>query len=384
MTDQLRQSSRQNIGWVDFLRILACFMVVTSHCCDGFVAQFNNDPQAFYVGVSLGSLMRACVPLFAMMTGVLLLPLPQSMTLSGFYRKRVGRIIPPLIFWSLALPPLAYLYFTGWGSHSLNPSVDMSAYTPAGLTNRLWTWILNFNFDTTPLWYLYMLLGLYLVMPVISSWLREASERDIRNFLSVWFITLFLPYLKLFAPSFGYLGNYGNMDILGGCDWNGFSTFYYVSGFIGYLIMAYYLKTYPLQWSVSKLACVFVPMFVVGYAITAGGYVWMQQLHPGDYAYLEIIWFFTGINVWMMTVPLFIAVQKMNFRSRRWMSALASLTFGIYLCHFFFVMVAYDAFNRDYLPAIVRIVLMAVSVFAVSAALTWLLSRSRLTRILVR
>lgn len=384
MTEKIQFRGRPAIGWVDALRILACFMVVLAHCCDGFVAQFDSDPTAFYAGVTIGSLMRASVPLFVMMTGVLLLPVPQTMTLSSFYRKRVGRIIPPLVFWSLALPPIAYLYFTGWGSHSVNPSVDMSAYTPEWLTNRLWSWVLNFNFDTTPLWYLYMLLGLYLIMPLIGSWLREASKKDIRNFLGVWFITLFLPYVKLFAPAIGYTGNYGNMDILGACDWNAFSTFYYVSGFIGYLVLAYYLKTYPLQWSASKLAMVFVPLFVVGYAITAGGFIWMQLHHPGDYAFLEIIWYFTGINVWMMTVAMFVAVQKINFKSRRWMSWLASLTFGIYLCHFFFVMVAYDLFDIACLPFAIRILLMAVSVFAVSALVTWALASNRLTRVLVR
>lgn len=384
MTEKIQFRGRPAIGWVDTLRILACFMVVLAHCCDGFVAQFDSDPTAFYAGVTIGSLMRASVPLFVMMTGVLLLPVPQTMTLSSFYRKRVGRIIPPLVFWSLALPPIAYLYFTGWGSHSLNPSVDMSAYTPEGLTNRLWSWVLNFNFDTTPLWYLYMLLGLYLIMPLIGSWLREASKKDIRNFLGVWFVTFFLPYVKLFAPAIGYTGNYGNMDILGACDWNAFSTFYYVSGFIGYLVLAYYLKTYPLQWSASRLAMVFVPLFVVGYAITAGGFIWMQLHHPGDYAFLEIIWYFTGINVWMMTVAMFVAVQKINFKSRRWMSWLASLTFGIYLCHFFFVMVAYDLFDIACLPFAIRILLMAVSVFAVSALVTWGLASNRLTRVLVR
>ncbi len=384
MTDKTYPVLRTNIGWVDSLRILACFMVVLAHCCDGFVAQFDGHPQAFYAGVTIGSLMRASVPLFVMMTGVLLLPFPPATTLASFYRKRIGRIIPPLVFWSLALPTVAYLYFTGFGSHSLNPSVDMTAYTPEGLTNRLWSWVLNFNFDTTPLWYLYMLLGLYFIMPIIGSWLNDASKSDIRTFLAVWFITLFLPYLKLFAPSMGYLGNYGNMDILGGCDWNAFSTFYYVSGFIGYIVLAYYLKTYPLTWSISKLSAVFVPMFVVGYAITAGGFIWMQTEHPGDYAFLEIIWFFTGINVWMMTVPLFVVAQKINFKSRRWMSGLASLTFGIYLCHFFFVMVSYDMFDLSWMPFVFRILLMAVTVFVTAAILTWILSKNKLTRILVR
>ena len=88
-----------HLGWVDALRVLACFMVVASHCCDGFVAEFNADRQAFVTGVFTGSLMRASVPLFVMMTGVLLLPIPAEMRLGGFYRRRLGRIIPPLVFW---------------------------------------------------------------------------------------------------------------------------------------------------------------------------------------------------------------------------------------------------------------------------------------------
>lgn len=383
---------QSRIAWVDTLRVLACFMVVFSHCCDGFVAQFDADRASFLTGTMLGSLMRPCVPLFAMMTGVLLLPLPAGATLGSFYRRRVGRIIPPLVFWSLALPPLAYLYFTGFGSHSVNPSVDLAAYTPEGLTNRLWTWVLNFNFDTTPLWYLYMLLGLYLIMPIVSAWLQSASRRDILTFLKVWAVTLILPYVKLFAPAAGYLGNYGNMDILGGCDWNVFSTFYYVSGFIGYIVLAYYLKRFPIRWSTQRLCATMIPLFVLGYAITAGGYVWLQERYPGDYAYLEIIWYFCGINVFMMTLPIFVAVQHFGSRPKPQggnsvasypLKRLASLTFGIYLCHFIFVMIAYDIFDIAGLPYIVRIVAMAVTAFTAAALLTWLLRRFRLTAPLV-
>ena len=34
---------RENIAWIDLLRIIACFLVVLSHCCDPFVAHFNAD-----------------------------------------------------------------------------------------------------------------------------------------------------------------------------------------------------------------------------------------------------------------------------------------------------------------------------------------------------
>ena len=368
-----------HLGWVDALRVLACFMVVASHCCDGFVAEFNADRQAFVTGVLTGSLMRASVPLFVMMTGVLLLPIPAEMRLGGFYRRRLGRIIPPLVFWSLALPPLAYLYFTGFGSHSVNPSVDLTAYTPEGLTNRLWTWVLNFNFDTTPLWYLYMLLGLYLIMPVLSAWLRDARKCEIETFLKVWGVTLLLPYIQLFAPALGYAGNYGHMGILGACDWNAFSTFYYVSGFVGYLVMAYYLKTYPPAWNSVLLAI----MFVAGYCATAGGYMWLQERYPGNYAYLEIVWYFCGINVMMMTIPLFVALQRSRLGSHGWLRTLAGLTFGIYLCHFIFVMMAYDWFQSTGLPPMLRIILMALIVFALAACVTWILRAWRVTRPLV-
>lgn len=63
-------------GWIDVLRIAACAMVVLSHCCDGFVAQFDTDHGAFLWGAGIGSLVRSCVPLFVMMSGVLLLPMP--------------------------------------------------------------------------------------------------------------------------------------------------------------------------------------------------------------------------------------------------------------------------------------------------------------------
>lgn len=365
-------------GWIDWLRVLACFMVVLSHCCDGFVAQFDSDHTSFLTGVIIGSLMRPCVPLFVMMTGVLLLPLPSTTSLPGFYRRRLGRIIPPLIFWSIALPLLTYAYISS-GSPTANPAVDVATYTPQELKTKLWTWLLNFNYDTTPLWYLYMLVGLYLIIPILSGWMESASKRDMKVVLAVWAFTLILPYVELFAPSWGYPGNYGHLGILGECDWNSYGTFYYVSGFAGYLLLATYLKKFPPTWSDGKLITLSSISFIVGYAVTSGMYVWFQNHYPGDYAYLEIAWFFTGINVFMMTVPVFIIMQRFAGHSGQIIRYVAGLTFGIYLCHFVFVIAAYDLFDVQALPAWLRIILMSLTAFAGAAALTALMSLTRFT-----
>ena len=376
-------NEKENVGWIDLLRVVACLLVVFSHSCDPFVAHFDTNREMFVTGVFAGSFVRPCVPLFAMMTAVLLLPIRPGTTVNEFYKKRIGRIIKPLVFWSLALPLMAFCYFTVISPNTTNPQLSVGDYTTATLVQRLYTFLFNFNFDTTPLWYLYMLIGLYLIMPIISSWLSQSSQKEIKTVLYIWGATLFLPYIKMVAPMLGYAGNYGHTGLLGECDWNVYGTFYYVSGFIGYLILAYYLKRYPLDWSWKKMALICLPMFAVGYTVTSVGYIITNNYFPGNYAYLEILWYFTGINVFMMTFPIFVAVQKLNVKSRKWLSQAAKLTFGVYLCHFTFTFLSYDLYNVSSLPYVIRILLAAVTTAAISFLLVWVLSRFRMTKVFV-
>ena len=370
-------AAQEHLVWVDLLRILACFLVVFSHCCDPFIARFDEDPESFLTGVCLGSLVRPCVPLFVMMTGVLLLPVRERM--GAFYRKRLGRLVPPLVGWSLLLPLLFFAYLGYIAPGTQNPAIA-GDHSWGGTLVKLRTFLFNFNFDTTPLWYLYMLAGLYLAMPVLSDWLRNADRREMRLFLGVWGLTLLLPYVGMIAPALGYEGNYGNPGLFGVCDWNQFGTFYYVSGFIGYHVLAHYLVRFPLDWSRRKLLWAGSGMFLAGYLVTTLGYLFMQRRYPGNYAYLEIVWYFAGINVFLMTFPIFAAIARIRIRPHPWIARLASLTFGIYLCHFVFVAAAYDLFDRPGLPPVVRIAAMSVTAFAVSGGLVWLLRRFAPTR----
>lgn len=371
---------KENIGWIDALRITACVTVVFAHCCDPFVAQFDANREMFMTGVFLGSLTRPCVPLFVMMTAVLLLPIKQETNYGEFCKKRIGRLLMPLLFWSIALPMLAFCYFSYINPDTANLQLSADEYTASNLVTRLYTFIFNFNFDTIPLWYLYMLIGLYLIMPIINAWLVNAERKEIKLLLRIWGVTLLLPYIKMVAPALGYTGNYGHMGILGECDWNVYGTFYYVSGFIGYMILAYYLKKYPLQWSWKKMASICIPMFLAGYAITSVGYIITNSHYPGNYAYLEILWYFTGINVFMMTFPVFVVIQKINAKPRRWMHKAASLTFGVYLCHFTFTFVSYDLYDTPSLPYVVRILLAAATTLVISLAISWTMSKFALTR----
>lgn len=371
---------RENIAWVDVLRIVACLLVVVAHCCDPFVAGFDTNPSDFYAGVFWGSFVRPCVPLFVMISGLLLLPVDMSM--GTFYRKRLSRVVFPLIFWAIVTPIIYYFYVNYIGAN--NPAIAADSYTLSATTNKIVTSAFNFNYDITPLWYIYMLVGIYLFLPIISAWLREAPKKDIKVFLYIWGFSMCIPYLEMLAPMLGYEGNYGSMGLFGVSYWNAYGTFYYFSGFLGYVILAYYLKRFPLQWSMKKTLAIAIPLFAAGYAVTAGGFLVTQQYFPGNYAALEIVWYFSGINVFAMTFAAYILLQKVKVRSSPMLTRIAGLTFGVYLCHFFIVQVFYDLlYSVLPLPAALKIPTIGICAFVTSMGVVWLIAKLPLRKYIV-
>lgn len=365
--------TKQNIAWIDLLRVVACFLVVLAHCCDPFVSRFDSNPTEFLSGAFLGSMLRSCVPLFVMISGVLLIPV--KMDMNTFYRKRLSRVLIPLFVWSVVTPILYFLYLNS-GITTTNPGIAMENHTWDASLNKILNFPFNFNYDTTPLWYLYMLVGIYLITPIISSWLTQASKKDIKTFLGIWAFTTLLPLIQMTAPAIGYHGNYGNMGLLGVCDWNPYGTFYYFSGFIGYVVLAYYMVRFPLNWSWSKTLTIAIALWLVGFAITYFGFVLTQKYYPGSYPQLEIIWYFSGVNVLMMTYAIFMVMQKVKIKSSPLLTQLSALTFGVYLTHFLVVQIVYDfVYTTIKIPAILQIPLIAVITFVITSLFVWLLSK---------
>lgn len=363
-------NSTNHVVWIDYLRIIACFMMVLAHCCDPFVGQFDANRTEFLTGTWFGSFMRSCVPLFVMVSGVLLLPVKQDM--GTFYKKRLSRILWPLVVWSIVTPILYTLYMSYFGT--VNPIIDASSYTTSSAIHKIALFPLTFNYDTTPLWYLYMLVGVYLAMPIISPWLRESSAKTIRVFLYLWGFTLLIPYIKIFMSLVDQTDfAFGTTGLFGVCDWNPFGTFYYFSGFIGYVILAFYLTKFPPKWDLKKALAICIPIFFIGALITAFGFIEIQNRFPGSYPMLEQIWFFNSFNVFLMTFSMFVIVSKIKWKPSKIVAEIANLTFGIYLSHFLVVQIGYDLIYPLELPAFVKIIMISISAFVATGLVVYLL-----------
>lgn len=378
MKDKLIEKDHH--AWIDVLRIFACFMVVLSHCSDPFIGQFENNNSEFVYGSLLGSIVRSCVPLFIMISGYLLLNEPLS-DMAVFYKKRAKRLLIPFITWSILLPILYFLY-VNYTSPGASSGLEKNDFTAGATGKKIYFSVLNFNYTTTVLWYMYMLFGLYLFLPIIGNWLQNTSKQNIQRYLIIWVFTLFLPYIEHIAPALGYSGNFGNYGILGVCDWNTQGTFYYFAGYMGYMVLAYYLRKYPLNWN-WKVTLVFTSiLFLAGFAITFMGTLNVLKSPDNRYKNIEVVWNFVGINVFLMTVALFILFQKIKVKKRAWVTRLSSLTLGVYLCHFVLVQLFYDLLHpiSGGIPAFFRILLIASCTFISTVIVVFIISRSKILR----
>ena len=326
-------SNTQRLYWVDLLRLVAMLMVIAAHCVDIYNATPQDDPMNSFWGAFIGSLMRPSVPLFAMMTGLLLLPIRESA--AEFYKRRIPRVLIPMVLWS------AVYYLIPWliGVAGLEKSVittlfpfEFSPSQDAGDAMRNIARIpFTFNGYTTHMWYLYMLIGLYLLMPFFSAWVEKRDSTMTNTYLLLWLCSLTLPYLKqLIAP-----------NLFGECAWNEFGTFYYFAGFAGYLLLGHILARRH-HMPLRRIIAMGVMLYISGYIITYTGYASMAVQYSYEEApeLLELFWQFCSPNVVLMALGIFLVVQRINITSPRLQSLLAATTrcsFGTYLMHYIFI-----------------------------------------------
>lgn len=95
----------------------------------------------------------------------------------------------------------------------------------------------------------------------------------------------------------------------------------------------------------EKNAVHYYSPLLIGFAVTFFGFLETQKHFPGQYSKLEVLWYFSGINVFLMTFAIFTIVSRLRIKAGPVLSKVAALTFGVYLCHFFFVQCSYDFVN---------------------------------------
>ena len=319
MTENRAAASR--IGYMDGLRAAAMVGVILIHVCAKAATALAADGQALGVSWQLANLLdalgRFAVPAYLMVTGGLLLGSDRALSVRETLRRRVARIAAPLVFWTAA-----YLVLQA----ATVPGYDWKG-AAANLFNKP---------AEIHLWYLYALLAIYLLLPLLRLLVRQAPRRLLWYAIGLW-----VAFSSLWRAAAGLmpalqLPDYANLDILG---------------------------------APSKGLC--AAGFLAGLLVTAGG-IWFMTRRAGELNGVFYQYFMP--NVVLMAACAFLLFKGLwaGRESGRVIRRLSALSFGVYLVHEVFLRLLEPVFAP--LPAAAGMLLLSLAVLALSLAAAWLLS----------
>jgi surface polysaccharide O-acyltransferase-like enzyme len=186
-SEEVLQTKAANVNYpVNLIRTIAIGMVVLVH------ASFfpYSIPGAitplvmvnWFTSDVFGAIGYLGVPLFVMLSGALLLNPPKADESMGlFYRKRFWRVGLPLIFWTA-------IYFV-WSFYVRG--------NPASLFS-IGQGLISGSYPI--LWFLYLIVGLYLVTPMLRTLVKHIDRKQFTFLLILWFVgTVSVPLIHTFT-----------------------------------------------------------------------------------------------------------------------------------------------------------------------------------------
>lgn len=334
-------TKERNPGY-DCLKAVACVGIIYLHTIFSTTLMYADritPLQTLLSEIFMNNLMWA-VPCFLMVTGALLLPAEKEIGYGTLFRKYIARILKAIVVFGVAFVLLEMIF---------NPDRRSGAYFLKGLykivTGDTWS----------HMWYLYCLIGLYLLLPAYKKVAANAEEKDIRYLLIVYGV--FQSLLTLL--------DIGNIR---------FGFYIHVSSIYPFwLFLGYYLKRWGLRRKRSFYVWIFAVSTVLLVVMTLVRMKW-------DLAALETLFEYHSILVIGQAYGIagwFFRCGAERAAPQKVLGKINEHSFGIYLIHMAFVRLIYkhlhfDPFTVNGALGITAVVLAA---FVLSYAVDWLLKK---------
>ena len=336
----MQTEKRERVRYFDLLRVLSVFFIVVLNTVAQSFGRAAVGGYAWTVCNIFDSIALCAVPVLVMISGALFLNPQKQLDYRNLFRKNLLRLATAFVFWSAAYAVFDRLQGVRWRSV-----------------------VFNFLRGGEHLWFLYMIAGLYLLVPVLRK--MTESRRLTKYFLILWLaFSVLTPTLALTVSYFKeYLG-YWIETVAGELNLS------LAVGYAGCFVLGHYLHENELS---KKLRRVIYALGVCGAAATAFlTYLFSQKKGYTDMAFYQYLTL--GVILEAAAVFVFFKYHAPTLR-RGWTHGfllnLSECGFGICLVHMMFLRAAaylpVDLFAVD---PILGVVGTSVCVFLLS----WLVS----------
>ena len=286
---------------IDFIKAFSIFGVIAIHVNSILLTNASIGSFSWNMGLFYGVLFRQSVPLFLMASGAIMLNPDKELPMKKLYFHNILRIVIAMIFWGMC-----YKLYHLTISNQLSLSAVWHSFKEVLLFNQ------EFHF-----YYIHVILITYIFLPLTRLLAKNADKKlYIYAFILLFFFGTVYPTLRVFHP-FNLLSGYTKQWTI---------NFAYAS--IGYSLLGYYLKIYPL--SIKKSFC----YTVTGLLLTI---LFTVILSYRDMALNEI--FLQGLSptVFLSALGIFGLITHVNIKGflSKTITYISKASFFIYISHLF-------------------------------------------------
>lgn len=349
----MEQTAEKNrIRYLDFMRILACVLVVGVHVSAMCLEQEDVTGINFKVMNGFDCLSILGVPLFVMISGALLLDEAYPDDAKHLYLHKISRLVLLYFFWLIAYNTLSFAQNgTEWSYENIKQEIVLNSLLGKGMYH---------------LWFLPMLAVLYLVTPFLKAFAADRKK-------CLWFCGLCFLYAVFFPTIFKY--DFPYRTIVSGL-YEQFSCAMF-SGYVGIYMLGHVLHSYLPALSQKWLwlsGCAGTVM--LGLEIYACN---RESERLGTFSAILNTPF--SVNAFVASACIFLIVKNLWQRESRMVGRLAKLTFGVYLIHPLFLRLYQGlGFDTLFAPAVVAVPAVTLLMTAVSTLAVFLVSKIPLLR----
>ena len=312
----------------DILRVISMIMVIIIHIANVYCRSFGMiSTKSYLISLIFNTICRVSVPIFFMISGTLLLD--RSFNKEKYF-KRVIKYAILIVVWDIIYLVWEYLFL--------------------GVTyDKLYMLIIDPY--RAHLWFLYTILVLYAVQPLLKLIMDKSNNVVKIILLTLWIIlslaSMINPYVAKFFTIFSY---------------------------IGYFIIGKYLYDFIKKIDLRKYNVSFILIMIICFSIS----IWMNySLSIRLNQFYNLFFAYRTPFIMISSFALYTLIIS-NYRKdslNKFVTGLSDLSLGVYLIHGIFLDVTVKVFIYSSINSLIGIPIFTIIIFVLSIISTFIIKK---------